>query len=100
MINQEQFNLSAIKEFYQENITSDVLKNTGLTVVIFAVVIVAQVILHAVVQVVDSVPVFNSLMQVVGVYATIRFAMSNLSTQQQRDDLMQKVRNTYQEVIG
>ena len=95
-----QFDFNTVKEFYTENITDEVLKKAGLTAGIFAVVIVSQVLLHGFVEIVDSIPVFNSLMQVVGVYATARFVLANLTTQEKRDNLMQNVRNTYQDVVG
>ena len=95
-----QFDFNTVKEFYTENITDEVLKKAGLTAGIFAVVIVSQVLLHGFVEIVDSIPVFNSLMQVVGVYATVRFVLANLTTQEKRDNLVKSVRNTYQEVVG
>jgi hypothetical protein len=39
-------------------------------------------------------------MQVVGVYATARFVIANLTTQEKRDNLVKNVRNTYQDVVG
>lgn len=95
-----QFDFSTIKNFYTENVTDDVLKKVGLTAGIFTVIIVSQLLLHGLVEIVDSIPVFNSLMQVVGVYATIRFVVANLTTQEKRDNFTQDVRNTYQKVVG
>jgi hypothetical protein len=95
-----QFNFNTVKEFYTENITDEVLRKAGLTAGIFGVVIVSQLLLHGFVEIVDSIPVFNSLMQVVGVYATVRFVLANLTTQEKRDNLVENVRNTYQDVVG
>ena len=95
-----QFDFNTVKEFYTENITDEVLKKAGLTAGIFAVVIVSQLLLHGLVEIVDSIPVFNSLMQVIGVYATARFVLANLTTQEKRDNLAKNVRNTYQDVVG
>ncbi len=95
-----QFNFNTVKEFYTENITDEVLRKAGLTAGIFTVVIVSQLLLHGFVEIVDSIPVFNSLMQVVGVYATARFVLANLTTQEKRDNLVENVRNTYQDVVG
>jgi 4-amino-4-deoxy-L-arabinose transferase-like glycosyltransferase len=95
-----QFNFNTVKEFYTENITDEVLRKAGLTAGIFTVVIVSQLILHGFVEIVDSIPVFNSLMQVVGVYATVRFVLANITTQEKRDNLVENVRNTYQDVVG
>ncbi len=95
-----QFNFNTVKEFYTENITDEVLRKAGLTAGIFTVVIVSQLLLHGFVEIVDSIPVFNSLMQVVGVYATVRFVIANLTTQEKRDNLVENVRNTYQDVVG
>jgi hypothetical protein len=95
-----QFNFNTVKDFYVENVNDDVLKKVGLTAGIFTVVIVSQLFLHGFVEIVDSIPVFNSLMQVVGVYASARFAIANLTTQEKRDNLAKNVRNTYQDVVG
>jgi hypothetical protein len=95
-----QFDFSTVKNFYTENVNNDVLKKVGLTAGIFTVVIVSQVLLHGFVEIVDSIPVFNSLMQVVGVYTSARFAIANLTTQEKRDNLAKNVRNTYQDVVG
>lgn len=95
-----QFDFSTVKDFYTENVTDDVLKKVGLTAGIFTVVIVSQLLLHGLVEIVDSIPVFNSLMQVVGVYATIRFVVVNLTTQEKRDNFAEDIRNTYQKVVG
>ncbi len=95
-----QVNFNTVKEFYTENITDEVLRKAGLTAGIFTVVIVSQLLLHGFVEIVDSIPVFNSLMQVVGVYATTRFVIANLTTQEKRDNLVENVRNTYQDVVG
>lgn len=95
-----QFNFNTVKDFYVENVNDDVLKKVGLTAGIFTVVIVSQLFLHGFVEIVDSIPVFNSLMQVVGVYTSVRFAIANLTTQEKRDNLAKNVRNTYQDVVG
>ena len=95
-----QFDFSTVKDFYTENVTDDALKKVGLTAGIFTVVIVSQVLLHGLVEIVDSIPVFNSLMQVVGVYATVRFVLANLTTQEKREDFAKDVRTTYQKVVG
>jgi hypothetical protein len=95
-----QFNFNTVKDFYVENVNDDVLKKVGLTAGIFTVVIVSQLFLHGFVEIVDSIPVFNSLMQVVGVYTSARFAIANLTTQEKRDNLAKNVRNTYQDVVG
>jgi hypothetical protein len=95
-----QFNFNTVKDFYVENVNGDVLKKVGLTAGIFTVVIVSQLFLHGFVEIVDSIPVFNSLMQVVGVYVSARFAIANLTTQEKRDNLAKNVRNTYQDVVG
>lgn len=95
-----QFDFSTVKNFYTENVNNDVLKKVGLTAGIFTVVIVSQVLLHGFVEIVDSIPVFNSLMQVVGVCVSARFAITNLTTQEKRDNLVKNVQNTYKDVVG
>jgi hypothetical protein len=95
-----QFDFTTVKDFYTENVTDDVLRKVGLTAGIFTAVVVSQVLLHGLVEIVDGIPVFNSLMQVVGVYATVRFVLANLTTQEKRDNLTKKVRDSYQKVVG
>ena len=94
------FTFSNLKTLYTENVTNEVLKNTGITLSILFVVIVSQLLLHSVVQIVDSIPVFNSLLEVIGLYAFGRFAFSNLVTQEQRQELVEKVQYYYQEMVG
>lgn len=94
------FTFSNLKTLYTENVTNEVLKNTGITLSILFVVIVSQLLLHSVVQIVDSIPVFNSLLEVIGLYAFGRFAFSNLVTQEQRQELVEKVQYHYQEMVG
>lgn len=94
------FTFSNLKTLYTENVTNEVLKNAGITLSILFVVIVSQLLLHSVVQIVDSIPVFNSLLEVIGLYAFGRFAFSNLVTQEQRQELVEKVQYYYQEMVG
>lgn len=94
------FNFFTVKDFYTQNITDDVLKKVGLSTGILIAVVISQIILHGFVQIIDSIPIFDSLMQIVGVYATVKFARANLITQEQRSNLKENVRNTYQKVVG
>lgn len=98
MFSKVQSNLDNLQLVYLEN--EQIVKNTALTVGIFAVVIVSQFILHGVVEVVDSIPILNSILQLVGLFVTVRFAVTNLSTKDQRDNFIVNVRNTYSQVIG
>lgn len=95
-----QFNFNTIKDFYTDNITNEVTRKTFLTIGIFTAVIFSQVILHGFVEIVDGIPVFNSLMQVVGVYATARFVLQNLATKSQRDDFAKNIQDTYKDIVG
>ena len=92
--------LTQIKTFVDENVSNELLKNIGLSVGILFVVIVAQLILHEVVMVVDSIPVFNGVMQIVGLVTFINFTRNNLVTAEQRTALIDKVQTTINEVIA
>lgn len=92
--------LTQIKTFVNENVSNELLKNIGLSVGILFVVIVAQLILHEVVMVVDSIPVFNGVMQIVGLVTFINFTRNNLITAEQRTALIDKVQTTINEVIA
>lgn len=81
-------------------IDSETAKNIALTFLIFFVVIVAQLVIHEVVLVVDSIPVFNSLMQIVGIFAVGKFVKNNLLTTEQRSELIQNIKSQYQTVVG
>lgn len=92
--------LTQIKTFVNENVSNELLKNIGLSVGILFVVIVAQLILHEVVMVVDSIPVFNGVMQIVGLVTFINFTRNNLITAEQRTALIDKVQTTINEVAA
>ena len=92
--------LTQIKTFVNENVSNELLKNIGLSVGILFVVIVAQLILHEVVMVVDSIPVFNGVMQIVGLVTFINFTRNNLVTAEQRTALIDKVQTTINEVTA
>ena len=92
--------LTQIKTFVNENVSNELLKNIGLSVGILFVVIVAQLILHEVVMVVDSIPVFNGVMQIVGLVTFINFTRNNLITAEQRTALINKVQTTINEVAA
>ena len=92
--------IAQVKTFVNENVSNELLKNIGLSVAILFVVIVAQLLLHEVVAVVDSIPVFNGVMEIVGLVAFINFTRNNLITAEQRSTLIDKVQNTFNEVIA
>ena len=83
-----------VKTFVQENVSNELLKNVGITSGILFAVIVSQLVLHEVVMVIDSIPVFNGIMEVVGLVAFINFSRNNLITAEQRTALMEKVQTT------
>jgi hypothetical protein len=83
-----------VKTFVQENVSNELLKNVGITSGILFAVIVSQLVLHEVVMVIDSIPVFNGIMEVVGLVAFINFSRNNLITAEQRTALMEKVQST------
>lgn len=91
--------IAQVKTFVNENVSNELLKNIGLSTAILFVVIVAQLLIHEVVAVVDSIPVFNGVMEVVGLVAFINFTRNNLLTGEQRIALIDKVKNTYNSVV-
>ena len=92
--------IAQVKTFVQENVSNELLKNIGISVGIFVVVIIAQLILHEVVMVIDSIPVFNGIMEIIGLVAFINFSRNNLITTEQRTALMEKVQTSIDEVIS
>ena len=92
--------IAQIKTFVNENVSNELLKNIGLSVAILFVVIVAQLLLHEVVAVVDSIPVFNGVMEIVGLVAFINFTRNNLITAEQRSALVEKVQTIFNEVVA
>lgn len=91
--------IAQIKTFVNENVTNDVLKKVGISATILFVVIVAQLMIHEVVMVVDAIPVFNGVMQLVGLFAAINFVRNNLLTPEQRQEFVGKVQNTYNDIV-
>jgi len=92
--------IAQVKTFVQENVSNELLKNIGISVGIFVVVIIAQLILHEVVVVIDSIPVFNGIMEIIGLITFINFSRNNLITTEQRTALMEKVQTSIDEVIS
>ena len=92
--------ITQVKTFVQENVSNELLKNIGISVGIFVVVIIAQLILHEVVMVIDSIPVFNGIMEIIGLVTFINFSRNNLITTEQRTALMEKVQTSIDEVIS
>jgi len=92
--------ITQVKTFVQENVSNELLKNIGISVGILVVVIIAQLILHEVVMVIDSIPVFNGIMEIIGLVAFINFSRNNLITTEQRTALMEKVQTSIDEVIS
>lgn len=92
--------ITQVKTFVQENVSNELLKNIGISVGIFVVVIIAQLILHEVVMVIDSIPVFNGVMEIIGLVTFINFSRNNLITTEQRTALMEKVQTSIDEVIS
>jgi len=92
--------IAQVKTFVDENVSSELLKNIGLSTAILFVVIVAQLLIHEIVFVVDSIPVFNGVMELVGLAAFINFTRNNLLTADQRSAFIEKVKNTYTQVTA
>jgi len=91
--------IAQVKTFINENVSNDLLKNVSLSTAILFVVIVAQLLIHEVVAVVDAIPVFNGVMELIGLAALTNFARNNLITAEQRTTLTNKVKNTYNQVV-
>jgi hypothetical protein len=91
--------IAQVKNFVNENVSNELLKNVGLSTAILFVVIIAQLLIGEVVSVVDGIPVFNGLLQLIGLIAFINFTRNNLVTVEQRTTLIDKVKNTYTQVI-
>jgi len=91
--------IAQIKTFVNENVSNELLKNVGLSTAILFVVIVAQLLIHEVVAVVDAIPVFNGVMELVGLVTFINFTRNNLITAEQRTALLDKVKSTYNQVV-
>jgi len=92
--------ITQVKTFVQENVSNELLKNIGISVGILVVVIIAQLILHEVVMVIDSIPVFNGVMEIIGLVTFVNFSRNNLITIEQRTALMEKVQTSINEVIS
>jgi len=92
--------IAQVKTFLSENVSNELLKNVGLSTAILFVVIVAQLIIHEVVLVVDSIPVFNGIIELIGLIAFINFTRNNLITAEQRTALIEKVKNTYNQTVA
>jgi hypothetical protein len=92
--------IAQIKSFVDENVTNELLKNIGISVGILFVVIVAQLLIHQVVMVIDSIPVFNGIMEIVGLIAFINFARNNLVTVEQRSALKETLQTKFTEVAN
>jgi len=92
--------ITQVKTFVQENVSNELLKNIGISVGILVVVIIAQLILHEVVMVIDSIPVFNGVMEIIGLVTFFNFSRNNLITIEQRTALMEKVQTSINEVIS
>ena len=92
--------INQVKTFVQENVSNELLKNIGLSTAILFVVIVAQLLIHEVVYVIDSIPVFNGVMELVGLIAVINFTLNNLLTAEQRTEFTEKVKNIYNQTVA
>ena len=90
--------ITEVKTFLTENVSNEILKNVGLSTAILFVVIVAQLLIHEVVAVIDAIPVFNGVMEIIGLVTFINFSRNNLMTPDQRTALVDKVKTTYNDI--
>jgi hypothetical protein len=91
--------IAQVKTFVNENVSNELLKNVGLSTAILFVVIVSQLLIHEVVSVVDAIPVFNGVLQLIGLVAFVNFTRNNLITAEQRIELVDKVKTAYNQVV-
>lgn len=76
------------------------LKNIGISAAILFVVCLAQIIIHEVATVVDSIPLFNTLMEVIGLTVSAKFVYTHLLSAEKRNNLRNKAEETYKNIIG
>lgn len=74
-------------------------KNIAITFAILFVVVIAQLLVHEVVMVVNSIPVFNGLLQLIGLVTFINFCRANLITVEQRDALKSNIQTQIQSFL-
>ena len=86
--------------YINEKVTKEFSKNFALTFTIFFVVIVAQLVIAEVVAVVDSIPIFNSVTELVGLFVVGRFVLNNLVTHEQRNNLLSQLEQSYKQIVG
>lgn len=91
--------IAQVKTFVNENVSNELLKNVGLSTAILFVVIVAQLLIHEVVAVVDGIPVFNGVLELIGLATFINFTRNNLVNAEQRIALIEKVKTSYNQVF-
>lgn len=92
-------NLQQVSQFLNK-FDNETYKNIALTFLIFFVVIFAQLVIHEVVTVVDSIPLFNSVMELVGIFAIGKFVKNNLVTSEQRSNLVNRIKSYHKNVVG
>jgi len=91
--------IAQVKTFLTENVSSELLRNIGISSGILFFVIVAQLIIGEVVAVVDSIPMFNGMMELLGLIVFIKFIRNNLMTAEQRNSLANMVQQTYEGIV-
>ena len=87
-------------KYINDNVTKEFSKNFGITFTIFFIVIVSQIFIAGVVDTIDSIPLFNSLMELIGVYVFTKFIFNHMLTKAKRDEVFNKVKTSYQEIVG
>jgi CAAD domains of cyanobacterial aminoacyl-tRNA synthetase len=87
-------------QFINQKFSKEFSKNFLLTFLIFFVVIVSQLVIAEVVAVIDSIPIFNSIMELVGIYAVGTFVYNNMLTHEKRNNLLKQIEGTYQQIVG
>jgi len=85
--------IQQIRDLYTEYVSNEMLRKVGLSFLILFAVIVAQLIIGAIVSVIDSIPVFNGLMELVGLIVALKFCKSTLFDSEKRANLIASIQN-------
>lgn len=75
-------------------------KRIGLISLIFLVVILSQLLIHAVIVTINIFPVLPGLLQLIGLIVVIRFSYHNLLTAENRAKIWEKIKTKTNEVLN
>ncbi len=72
----------------------------GKIIGIFAVVIVAQILIKGILDTINLLPIVPGLLELLGVVIVGQWSWNNLTTSEKRNSLVQKVQSLRQEYLG